>query len=87
MSHSYCIEQETDLLVEEEFLDVLVSLARRLPVEDLWQAEPAPEHTPLQHQDQSRRALQVDYLARLYFQWHACIFPVFPSARNRRGFE
>lgn len=47
-----------DLLVEEEFLDVMVSLARHLPFEDLWQAQiPAEAQSLLQ--DQSRRVLQV----------------------------
>ena len=37
-----CPEQEMDLLVEEEFLDVLVSLARHLPMHDIWQSAQRP---------------------------------------------
>jgi hypothetical protein len=63
--------QEMDLLVEEEFLDVLVSLARHLPLEDLWQADQRPAHTPVLHQDQSRSALQVGPLPEVCLQNHA----------------
>ncbi len=55
--------QEMDLLVEEDFLDVLVALARNMPLEDIWQTGLTPAHTSLLHQDHSRAALQVSHLS------------------------
>jgi len=36
------VPQEADLVLEEDFVDTLVALARALPLGDIWPAAPAP---------------------------------------------
>ena len=55
--------QEMELLLEEEFLDVLLALARSLPVQDIWQAGGGNARSAAQQapsaEDSSKQELQV----------------------------